>query len=179
MYETPEDLTRLQALLDASHGGAGHHLREVMTADRRLDAAAMTARLDGVNVLALATVTADGRPLVGPVDGLFFRGHWYFGSSPDSVRFRHVRARPAVSAVHTVGEEFAVVTHGEAKEIEIRAWEHTAVREYFVEVYVPTYGADWTDFLDANLVARIDAHKMFNFWNPPAADADHATTVVD
>jgi hypothetical protein len=48
-------------------------------------------------LLPLATVTADQRPLVGPVDGIFYRGSFYFGSAPDSIRFRHIRARPQVS----------------------------------------------------------------------------------
>ena len=46
-------------------------------------------------LLALATVTADGRPIVGPVDGIFYRGSFHFGSAPDSVRFRHIRPAPA------------------------------------------------------------------------------------
>ena len=45
-----------------------------------------------MRLLALATVTADGRPIVGPVDGIFYRGAFWFGSAPDSVRFRHIRA---------------------------------------------------------------------------------------
>ena len=57
-----------------------------------------------MSLLALATVTADGRPLVSPVDGIFYRGAFYFGSAPDSVKFRHIRARPQVSATHLPGE---------------------------------------------------------------------------
>ena len=60
--------------------------------ERRLDAASLVARLDGMRLLVLATVTADGRPIAGPVDGIFYRGAFHFGSSPDSVRFRHIRS---------------------------------------------------------------------------------------
>ena len=35
----------------------------------------------------------DGRPIVGLVDGIFFRGVFHFGSAPDSVRFRHIAER--------------------------------------------------------------------------------------
>ena len=42
------------------------------------------------------SVTADGRPLTGPVDVIFYRGAFHFSSSPDSVRFGHLRHRPAV-----------------------------------------------------------------------------------
>ncbi|NIV87350.1 MAG: pyridoxamine 5'-phosphate oxidase family protein, partial [Actinobacteria bacterium] len=65
-------------------------------------------------MLAVATVTADGRPLVRPVDGLFYRGEFWFGSAPGSVLMRHLAVRPPVSAVHTVGEHLAVTVHGEA-----------------------------------------------------------------
>src|SRR5205807_5008810 len=64
------------------------HLSSIITPDRRLTARQVCERLTGMRLLALATVTADGRPLVGPVDGIFYRGAFYFGSSPDSVRFR-------------------------------------------------------------------------------------------
>jgi len=39
-----------------------------------------------MRLLALATVTADGRPIVGPVDGVFLHGAFHFGSAPDSAR---------------------------------------------------------------------------------------------
>ena len=69
MRETPADLAALQALLDRSYAAAGPHLLRIYTSDRRLDAEELAARLNGMRLLALATVTADGRPVVGPVDG--------------------------------------------------------------------------------------------------------------
>ncbi|MDQ3654220.1 MAG: pyridoxamine 5'-phosphate oxidase family protein [Chloroflexota bacterium] len=50
-----------------------------------------------MKLLSLATVNRHGEPRVGPVDGLFYRGRFWFGSSPKAARFRHIRARPAVS----------------------------------------------------------------------------------
>ena len=94
MHETDADIAALQRLLDESYTHAGAHLRRVITPERRLDARALAARLTGVRLLALATVTGDGRPIVGPVDGIFYRGAFWFGSAPDSVRIRHIRARP-------------------------------------------------------------------------------------
>ena len=91
VHETPADLAALQDLLDRSAAAGGPHLLSIMTPDRRLSAEEVCSRLVGMKLLALATVTADGRPLVGPVDGIFYRGAFYFGSSPDSVRFRHIR----------------------------------------------------------------------------------------
>ena len=68
MNETPQELTDLQRLLNASAAAAGPHLREIITDERRVDAAAVCERLQGMRLLVVATVTADGRPLVGPVD---------------------------------------------------------------------------------------------------------------
>ena len=119
MHETPEDLAALQALLDRSYDGAGAHLLRIHTPERRLTAEQVAERLPGMRLLALATVTADGRPIVGPVDGIFLRGAFHFGSAPDSVRFRHIRARPHVSATHLPGEELAVTVHGRAVPVDV------------------------------------------------------------
>ncbi len=117
-----------------------------------------------MTLLALATVTADGRPLVGPVDGIFFRGSFYFGSSPDSVRFRHIAKRPAVSATHLPGEELAVTVHGVAVPIDLLAPESHDFRQTLLEIYTPRYGGEWEDFADTESVyARIEASRMFTF----------------
>ena len=66
MLETPEDVQLLQDLLDQSYANAGLHLREVITSDRRLDAAELCTRMKGVRLLTVATVTSDHRPIAGP-----------------------------------------------------------------------------------------------------------------
>src|SRR3984957_8806289 len=96
-------------------------MRDIITPERRVSAEDLVERLHGMRLLALATVTSDGRPIVGPVDGIFHRGSFHFGSSPDSLRFRHIAARPAVSATHLPGEEFAVTVHGRAVALDIHA----------------------------------------------------------
>lgn len=117
-----------------------------------------------MSLLVLATVTADCRPLAGPVDGIFYRGHFYFGSSPESVRFRHIRRRPHVSATHLPGEEFAVTVHGRAAPVDVRSADHAGFRQTLLDVYVPRYGPEWEGFLDSGPVyARIDADRMFTF----------------
>jgi nitroimidazol reductase NimA-like FMN-containing flavoprotein (pyridoxamine 5'-phosphate oxidase superfamily) len=162
MHETADDLADLQAVLDRSYALAGPHLRRIITPARRLTAEQVSQRLAGVCLIALATATSDGRPIVGPVDGIFFRGAFYFGSAPDSVRFGHIRARPHVSATHLPGEELAVTVHGRAVPVEVKSG---AFREALLEVYVPRYGPKWEhDFLDSGPVyARIEADRMFTF----------------
>ncbi len=66
--ESDADLARLQQLLNRSYATSGHHLLSIHTPARRLDARQVTERLMGMCLLALATVTGDGRPIIGPVD---------------------------------------------------------------------------------------------------------------
>ena len=167
MYETQEDLADLQRILDQSHALAGAHLREVITEERRLDAIGLADRLQGMCLLVLATATADGRPIAGPVDGIFYRGRFHFGSSPDSVRVRHIGRRPAVSATHLPGEELAVTVHGDAELFDVAAVQHRGFREALLAIYTARYGPDWEDFLDSGPVyARINPRRMFTFWMP-------------
>ena len=65
MLETPDEMNRLQQLLDESAAGAGAHLRGIITDERRLSARQVTDRLQGMCLLVVATVTGDGRPLAG------------------------------------------------------------------------------------------------------------------
>jgi uncharacterized pyridoxamine 5'-phosphate oxidase family protein len=160
VHETARDLAELQDLLDRSHAGAGAHLRAIFSDDRRIPAAELPALLSGVQVLALATVTARGEPRVAPVDGLFFRGRFHFGSSPDSARFRHIRARPAVSATHLRGEELAVVVHGRAVEIDPRGPGEEGFRAYLNETYPGWDDAGWAAGAP---YARIEPSAMFTF----------------
>jgi hypothetical protein len=164
VHETALDFAALQALLDRSYALAGPHLLRIHTSDRRLDAQQVAARLTGMRLLALATVTAEGRPVVGPVDGIFFRGAFHFGSAPDSLRFRHIGARPHVSATHLAGEELAVTVHGRAVPVDVHADAGADFRQTLLDIYVPRYGPDWEAFLDSGPVyARIQADRMFTF----------------
>jgi nitroimidazol reductase NimA-like FMN-containing flavoprotein (pyridoxamine 5'-phosphate oxidase superfamily) len=164
MNETPEQLEALQAVLDASYARAGEHLLRIHDAERRLDAAGIAERLQGMVLLTLATVTADGRPITGPVDGIFHQGAFHFGSSPDSVRFRHIRARPQVSATHLPGEQLAVTVHGRAEVLDMRAAENADLRRAILDIYIPQYGAGWeAQILDSGTYARIQAERMFAF----------------
>jgi nitroimidazol reductase NimA-like FMN-containing flavoprotein (pyridoxamine 5'-phosphate oxidase superfamily) len=120
MLETPEELDSLQQILDRSAAGAGPHLRGIITDGRRLSAVQVCERLQGMRLLVVATVTADGRPLAGPVDGYWLHGSFYFSSGRNSVRMRHLAARPAVSATYLAGEELAVTVHGRAELFDIK-----------------------------------------------------------
>jgi hypothetical protein len=165
MHETPEDIAALQDLIDRSYASGGRHLLRIHDPERRLSAEQVAERMTGMRLLTLATVTADGRPIAGPVDGIFYRGAFHFGSSPDSVRFRHVSKRPQVSAVHLPGEELAITVHGRAVFVDVGRPEHAEFRQTVLDIYVPRYGPEWEERImnaGANY-ARIEAEKMFTF----------------
>jgi hypothetical protein len=164
MHESTADIAALQALLDRTYATAGDHLLSIHTPERRLTAEQAAERLTGMCLLALSTVTADGRPIVGAVDGIFYRGAFHFGSAPDSIRFRHIGRRPQVSAIHLPGEELAVTVHGRAVPIDHGDREHAGFRQTLLEIYVPRYGSEWETFLGSGpRYARIDADRMFTF----------------
>lgn len=167
MHESERDLSELQALLDESYRAAGRHLLSIHTPERRLDARQLAERLQGMCLLALATVTADNRPVVGPVDGIFFRGSFYFGSAPDSVRLRHIARRPQVSATHLPGEHLAVTVHGRATPIDVSDEQAGGFRQTLLDIYVPRYGAQWERFMEGSCYVRIAAERMYAFATSP------------
>jgi len=165
VLETPEEVDRLQRLLDRSAAGAGAHLRGIISDDRRLSAVQVCEKLQGMRLLVVATVTADGRPLAGPVDGYFLHGSFCFSSGRDSVRMRHLAARSAVSATHLAGEELAVTVHGRADLFDVSDPARGELRQAMLDHYLPRQGPafeTWLDQADA-VAARITADKMFTY----------------
>jgi hypothetical protein len=165
MLETPQEMATLQALLDASMATAGPHLRDITTEERRLTAVQLTERLQGMRLLVLATVTADGRPLNGPVDGYFLHGTFWFSSGRGSVRLRHLAARPGCSATHLPGEELAVTVHGKAEPFAVDDPAYGEFRQAMLDEYLPKQGPsfeEWLDEADA-IGVRIAPEKMFTF----------------
>ncbi len=168
MFETAEELARLQDLLDRSASAAGPHLAGIITADRRLRADQLSAHLEGMCLLVVATVTADGRPLAGPVDGYFLHGAFHFSSGRQSVRIRHLSARPAVTATHLPGEELAVTVHGRAQLYDVNDPAFPDQRRAMLDHYLPRQGPafeSWLDGADA-VGVRIEADRIFTYRAP-------------
>lgn len=162
MKETRQDLAALQRLLDDSRRTAGAHLREVFADDHGLTAEALADRLTGVRILAVATTTAAGDPIVAPLDGIFYRGQFHFASTPDSIRVRHLVARPTVSATYFEGESLAVVVHGKAVRIDLSNPAERGFRDCLVEIYAPRYGPGWIGTATSSACYfRIEPRRLF------------------
>jgi hypothetical protein len=165
MLETSDEMHDLQRLLDTSMATAGPHARDIIGEQRRLDARQLVLRLEGMRLLVLATVTADGRPLTAPVDGYFLHGTFWFSIGAGAVRARHMAVRPAVSATHLPGESLAVTVHGTAELFDLRADVGGALRQAMLDHYVPLQGQSfvkWMEDIEA-VGARIAPDKMFTF----------------
>ena len=162
MHESAADVTRVQELLDASYRRAGPHLSSIHREPRRLTAGQLVERLQGMRLLVLSTVSTRCHPFTGPVDGVFHRGNFYFGTDARSRRWQHLTANPAVSATHLPSQDWAVTVHGRAVPVDIGPRDPDGLRAALLEVYTPRYGLEWEQFLDSGpRYARIDADRMF------------------
>ena len=118
MRETPEDLKRLQALLDDSATRASPFLRRSFEIpERSLSAQQLASHLTGSLTVALATVTAKGEPRVAPINALFYRGSFHIPTVAQAARARHLAKRPGASLTYYEGNELAVIVHGQAAAI--------------------------------------------------------------
>jgi hypothetical protein len=115
MRETPEDAARLEAVLRQSIARAGPFLRSSFEMpEHSLSARQLIAYLQGVQTVALATVTAKGEPRVAPIGAIFYRGTFYIPTTAEAARTRHIARRPAVSLTLFAGDGLAIIVHGRA-----------------------------------------------------------------
>jgi hypothetical protein len=156
VFETDAELAVLQELLDASYAHAGEHLRAIHTDAARLSAEELVTAYAGMQVLVVATVSADGRPLTGPVDSFLFHGTLRFGTSPDAVRARHLRRSPRISATHVRGEALVVTVHGRVRELDLRGTDAD-----FAAFTREHYGTGWDEWDGPPVAWAIEADRLF------------------
>jgi general stress protein 26 len=135
MYETPEEVDRLQQLLDASHARSTDHLRAIIRDERVLSARDLVALLTGMKVITLATVTAHGEPRISAVDGHFLHGTWSFSTSGTAAKARHMRSRSAVSVAHVDNEALGVFSHGRVEELAETDADHDETLDHWTRHY--------------------------------------------
>ena len=116
MQETEAERAALAALLAKSMANAGPFVRSAfewpehaLTLDRLL------AAFDGVQTVALATVTAAGAPRVAPIGCVLIGGVFYIPTTRTAARYRMVLRRPDVSLTRFDVNDLAVIVHGVAR----------------------------------------------------------------
>ncbi|MFF2544809.1 pyridoxamine 5'-phosphate oxidase family protein [Kitasatospora sp. NPDC058063] len=163
MRETPDELRRLQALLDTSLSRSTAHLRSIINSERTLTAGQLTGVLTGMCTLALSTVTAKGEPRISGVDGHFLHGMWHFGTARGAAKARHLAARPAASAAHLRGEDLGVFTHGTVEVLNPHDGEPAADWPDLLAYFRDFYGADAFDWDNDVVYYRLRPHWMAAF----------------
>lgn len=158
MWETPDDITALQQLIDRSFETASPHLTSIMTPERRLSAERLVAELPSPAVLNIASVTARGEPRISAVDGHFMHGHWYFTTAGNSPKARQLAARPGISASFTPRDGYGVFCHGTAALVG-----PGPERQMVIDHFIATYGQSPEEFGVGIAYVRIDATWLVAF----------------
>jgi general stress protein 26 len=151
MFETPDEITELQEILDRSHGDSTEHLRSIIGPERTLRARDIVALMTGMKVLSVATVTARGEPRISALDGHFLHATWTFTTSGTAAKAQHIARRPAVSIAHIDNEEVAVFAHGEAQTLHPGEpfWDETL--------------AHWTSYYDSSPLSWGEDIRVYRF----------------
>jgi nitroimidazol reductase NimA-like FMN-containing flavoprotein (pyridoxamine 5'-phosphate oxidase superfamily) len=158
MWETPEDIDRLQDLLDRSLAEAeSPQLRFIVTPDLAMTAGEVVEFFRGRKVAALATVNSRGQPYASPVDVFLVRGRFQFGTTKSSLRARHMTRNPAVSLCFYDGDDYAVIVHGTAVAIDTGHPQFEDADRAWIEVY----GGSALNLAPDVLYYRIEARRMF------------------
>ncbi|GAA4176680.1 pyridoxamine 5'-phosphate oxidase family protein [Gryllotalpicola koreensis] len=174
MWETPDEVAALQSLLDRSIAAAGPHLREIFTLDVLLPAAEIVRRMPGMQLLTVATVSRDGRPITGAVDGYLLHGELWFSSGARAVRTTHLRRNPAVSATWLPDESTQLIVHGDVEILPFGDARVAELRQAMINHYVPIEGPEWARFMDelqddGAVAFRIAAQKAFAYFREPSS----------
>ena len=164
MRETAAELKALQALIDRSHKRTKPHMRSIIHPGKySLSATQVVKLLDGMKTVAVAAPAPNGDPLVGPMDGWFLHGKFFFSSSGDSIRIKGLRKRPRASIAYFEGEKFLINAHGHA---ELMFSEHPDVKEIDA-VFRAHYGGSAFDWSDEGVYVRLDADRFFTYSRTP------------
>ncbi|MFN2519704.1 MAG: pyridoxamine 5'-phosphate oxidase family protein [Candidatus Limnocylindria bacterium] len=164
MRETGAELDALQALIDRSNARVGPHMRDIIHPGKYTLSARQAVRLlDGMRTIAVAAPAPNGDPLVGPMDGWFLHGRFFFSSSGDAARIRGLRRRPVVSVVYFEREEFAITAHGRA---ELMFAGHPEAAE-IDGIFRGHYGGSAFDWSPQGVYVRVDADRFYTYSRTP------------
>ena len=164
MRETPQDLERLQTLLDRSIEQATPFLRSSFEMpEHSLSAAQLAGHLHGSLTVALATTTARGEPRVAPIGALFVHGSFHVPSVAQAARSRHLTARPAASLTYFEGTDLAVIVHGRATIIDAAHPDFAELDALQVQAGAES-PREWSG--DA-VYLRLEAERLFTYAREP------------
>ena len=160
------ELNDLQALIDRSHARAKPHMRGIIHPGKySLSAAQVVTLFEGMKTIAVAAPSPGGDPLVGPMDGWFLHGRFWWSSGGNAIRILGLRRRPRASAVYFEGERFAIIAHGHA---ELMYAGHPDVGEIDA-IFQAHYGGSAFDWSERGVYVRLDADRFYTYSRTPEA----------
>ena len=128
-----------------------------------LSAKQVVKLLGGMKTVAVAAPAPNGDPLVGPMDGWFLHGKFFFSSSGDAIRIKGLRERPRASIAYFEGERFLITAHGHA---ELMFQGHSDVGE-IDSIFREHYDGSAFDWSDEGVYMRLDADRFFTYSRTP------------
>lgn len=128
-----------------------------------LSARQVVKLLVGMKTVAVAAPAPNGDPLVGPMDGWFVHGKFYWSSGGNSVRIRGLHVRPRVSVCAFEGEDYAITAHGHG---ELMYAGHSDVGEIDA-IFREHYGGSAFDWSEHGVYVRVDADRFFTYSRTP------------
>lgn len=166
MHETEDDLTWLQSVIDHSIATAGPYLRSSFRMPTHsMSPRQLSAVLNGILEVAIATVNAKSEPRVAPIGALFWRGRFYVPTLAEAARVKQLRRSRAVSVTYYQGVDIAVIVHGRAAFIEPPDEDFPALYELQQE----TSGQNVRGWGQNPLYIRIDPDVIHTFLRDPAS----------
>ena len=93
------------------------------------------------------------------MDTLFIRGRFTVSTGGAATRVRHLRANPACSAVHMVGDSLAVTVNGTAELIGRDHPDHDEIHE----VWSAAYDSDPYSWGDEIVFYRVEPRSMWAY----------------
>ena len=135
MFETEDEIDRLQAMFDAHLARANPHMTGIVTPERRLTARQVVTYLQGTKHVAFANVTARGEPRVSPMDAVFIHGRFTLGTGLEATKVAQLRRDPSCSAVHMDGDRIAVAVNGTVEWIRPGHADHDEIHATWTKTY--------------------------------------------
>ena len=173
MKETQEDIDRLQAVLDASIERAGTFLRRsFQMPEHSLSAIELAQEMQGIQWVALATVTAKSEPRVAPIGALFYHGDFYIPTVATAARTRHIMKRPSVSLAYFTQEDLAIIVHGSATVITPEHPNFETLEE-FMQTYNNSKASTWGE----GIYLHIHAETIYTYTRHPKTEANSAIEI--
>lgn len=171
MYESEEDIARLENIIQKTAKNAGSYLRDSAINMEKYSASAkkLTKFLGSNQTIVLATTNSKGHPKVALITSLFYKGHFYLPTVNRALRTRHIKKNNNISLAYFSNFKGLDITgHGTAEILQSSNElfeELNALLKKHVGDDVTTYGKG-----NEGIFLKITLNKIYSFDHRIARD---------